>query len=180
MTDDFSTNFYQNLTGKSLEWHRVPEVLYSLYEGFMFRHSSFYYRQFRRLIDRLVDTGVMGYLTKEHYVKELKFYKPKTGPKVLTVEDLSFGFNIWLAACLLSAIVLIFEKVRIVFRPRKEAVKKLKFLKVHPIEPTSGIIKINTKVYRQFKMKPKAEADSVENEQLGSFNRSIMEMNTAV
>lgn len=131
--DQFFKNYYENATGMSINWNQLDEILYTSHESFVFFQLSFFFRMFKKIIDRLIDTGVMKYLAENYYTKELKFLKFKSEPKVLSVDDLAFGFNIWLWVCCVSVSAFIAELIVSKWKSRK----KLKYAKVHPIEINS-------------------------------------------
>ena len=80
-------------------------------------------------INNLIPTGIMTHLIENFYTKKWKFKKSETEPKVLSLDDLLFGFNIWLGSCLVSFVAFVAEHgVGYIRRP-----KKVKFAKVRPI-----------------------------------------------
>lgn len=57
---------------------------------------------FDEIYDRLISSGIALYHREKHnyakeYVKKILF--DKEDPKVLSYDDLSFGFNVWLISC---------------------------------------------------------------------------------
>jgi len=87
------------------------------------------------VIDDLIPTGVMNHLIEKYYTKTWKFAKVGKEPQILTLDDLAFGFNIWLGFCLLSLVGHVAEHlVRFITKP-----KKLKFAKVHPINDEDDV-----------------------------------------
>jgi len=90
---------------------------------------------FIKIIDDLIPTGIMKHLIEEYYTKKLKFAKVGKEPQVLTLDDLAFGFNIWLGFCLLSIVGHVAEHlVRFVTKPKKQ-----KFAKVLPINDVDNV-----------------------------------------
>jgi hypothetical protein len=39
----------------------------------------------------------------------------KSGPQVLTLENLSYGFNVWLIACGISIMGFVYEWIQVIF-----------------------------------------------------------------
>lgn len=102
--------------------------MFTTYEVFLFWSYSYYFRMFKKLIDNLIPTGIMKYLIENYFTKKLKFVKFEEGPKVLSVEDLLFGFKIWFGSCLISTFAFMAERRKgFVNKPRK-----MKFIKVSP------------------------------------------------
>jgi hypothetical protein len=64
---------------------------------------------FHNIVNSLIPNGIMNYLIENYYTKRSTFTKIKTGPKVLSMQDLAFGFNIWLGFCLISTLSFIAE-----------------------------------------------------------------------
>ncbi|KAL7013039.1 hypothetical protein ACKWTF_015166 [Chironomus riparius] len=69
---------------------------------------------FNNIMDRTIAAGIPQYL--ESFSSEFFFGKYQEiedkMPKVLTLEDLSFGFTLWLCACGMSISMFIFECLR--------------------------------------------------------------------
>lgn len=104
-------NYYETFYGNSYDWHKVLQTG-DMHECFGFHENSFFFQMFKKLIDRLIDTGVMQYLNENFYRRKLKFRKVETEPAILTVQDLAFGFNIWLGSCLVSFLSFLVENIR--------------------------------------------------------------------
>lgn len=125
--DDFLLNFVENYTKLNHDWNQLDNsILYMTHEAFAFQGSSFYYRMFKKLIDNLIPSGIMKHLIENFYTKEQKFTKRKGGPKVLTILDLRFGFNIWLGCCLISIAIFIMELFTRLVKKRKTNNKIIK------------------------------------------------------
>ena len=107
--DEFFQNDFENKTKKNLNWKQLDDVLYTSHEAFTFFHTSFYFRMFKKTIDRLIDTGVMKFLAENYYTRKYKFERIESGPSVLRIEDLAFGFNVWLGFCCISVPVFAIE-----------------------------------------------------------------------
>jgi hypothetical protein len=63
---------------------------------------------FEELFQQLISSGIPTYLEARDY--PLYFYKEDPSePQVLSIEDLSFGFIVWLIACCVSTLVFVLE-----------------------------------------------------------------------
>lgn len=153
-------NFIDSHTKKRIhEWNKLEDtVLWSSYDVFIFHGTAFYFRMFYEIIDKLIPTGVMDYLIKEHYTKKWRFQKFKKEPKVLNVDNLGFGFNIWLGFCMISLIGFMAELLtKSLIKP-----KKIKFAKIYPsseIEITEVSCLLGPKLIEKFKVKTNSESD---------------------
>lgn len=95
------------------------------------------------MIEKLIATGLMKYLVENYYTKKLEFKKLQKEPKVLSVDDLAFGFNIWLVVCCFSFSIFIIEILAQNLR-----YKKNKNAKIHPImlTKTNETLKVKLKL----------------------------------
>lgn len=107
--DEFFVNHHANTSRKSYDWHQLDDILYTSHEAFVFVQTAFYFRMFKKIIDPLIDTGIMKHLSENYYTKKLKFETFQSLPKVLCVNDLTFGFNIWFGSCCFSIIIFVAE-----------------------------------------------------------------------
>jgi hypothetical protein len=86
--------------------NRLPENLLSSPMGFAFVPNNFLFPLFDEVIQRFNSAGILQW-TIQLYNK--RFYKPYQEPlrepQVFSIEDLSFGFFIWLAALGVSSMV---------------------------------------------------------------------------
>ena len=134
--DELFQNDLERARSKNYIWNQLTEPLYTSHETVGLYQNSFAFRMFKNTIDRLIDTGVMGYLSNEHYTRKRTYYKVKDGPKVLGLDDVGFGFNIWFGFCCLSTLMFVIEivfcKIQLQFNKRKSS-KVLKFAKIYPM-----------------------------------------------
>lgn len=113
------------------EWNQLEDtVLYTTYEAFLFHNYSFYFRMMKKVIDSLIPGGIMNYLVDNYYTRKWKFKKVEEGPKTLNIEDLWFGFNIWIGFCFISFVAFLAEQVS---RFKKNS-RKFKFAKVYSLK----------------------------------------------
>jgi hypothetical protein len=119
---------------------------------------------YQMVIEKLIDTGVMNYLIDNHYTSKRKIEKIQGAPKVLRIEDLSFGFNIWLGFCSLSILAILFE---LIVRPKK--VRRMKFSKIHPQDGVTEDLNVELKLetIQKFRIR------KVETEIIGNRNIRI-------
>ncbi|CAG9811064.1 unnamed protein product [Chironomus riparius] len=130
IVDEIFTNYFDSISKqRNHEWNKLDSVLFTTHDNFIFFGSCFYAGMLHRAINNLIPTGVMDYLIENFYTKRWKFENEEAEPKVLSLDDLSFGFNIWLGSCLVSFVAFAAEHgIAYILRP-----KKLKFAKVLPI-----------------------------------------------
>lgn len=98
-----------NSSRQTFNWHQLDDILYTSHEAFVFAQLAFYFRMFKKIVDKLIDTGIMKHYSENYYTKKVRLETLKSAPKVLCVNDLTFGFNIWLGFCCLSTIVFVAE-----------------------------------------------------------------------
>lgn len=79
--------------------------------GIVTKPNAFYFEMIEKTVDSLIDTGILSYLIEKDIGTKLKFDQAENEPKVLNMDDLSFGFNIWLGCCVLSAAGFLIELV---------------------------------------------------------------------
>lgn len=113
VVDEFSSRNYDvAMNRKSKNWDMLPNfVISSSNDAFRFLENSFYFRMFDKLIHDFIPTGIMNHLVEKHFIKSWKYEKIEYEPYILSIEDLAFGFNIWLCFCLISIIAFIAEHI---------------------------------------------------------------------
>lgn len=129
VVDEFYINYIDSYRKNKLnEWSELNQILFTSYDVFLFHCNSFYFRMMNKIVNNLIPTGIMNHLVEKYYTQQWKWTKVEKDPKVLNVDDLSFGFNIWLACCLLSFLAFIAE-----FIVKFIKVRLGKLQKVHPV-----------------------------------------------
>ena len=125
-------------------WLRFSDNFRTSTSGFGFYGSNFFFPIVDKAVQQLTDTGIVNNLVKTVLKTKIKMEKVKNA-KVLLVNDLSFGFVIWLVWCGISVVIFACEmiqtvrvsKLRIQTYENKEIVKhkyrKIEFAKVHPM-----------------------------------------------
>lgn len=101
-------------SGVKLQNFRKDMVLMSL----SVNQHSFLYNTFNEVMEKIVPAGIPQYLYKFHQEQMYKIYEPEAdgSPKVLTFDDLSFGFVLWLGTCGVSLAGFLLELVGLVIR----------------------------------------------------------------
>ena len=111
-------------------WNQLEtENIFVSHQAFIFHQRSFYFRMLFKTVNSLIDTGIIKHLTDD-YLRKKKFFKIEEQTKVLSLNDLSFGFIIWLCFCGISFGAFILEMTK-KHKPKKVP-KLFKFAKVHP------------------------------------------------
>ena len=129
--------FERNLKEPS-DWHRISG--YSLQvsqSGFGFMLNNYFLGVVDKLVQQLTSTGVIEYLVDSCF-DESKIFPARENWSVLTMDRLSFGFNIWLGFCTISVIFFIIEILFWIFKRKIEISKnfktehsKTRFAKIH-------------------------------------------------
>ncbi|CAG9810963.1 unnamed protein product [Chironomus riparius] len=124
--------------GHNIKWHKLPN--YSIYvsqSGFGFAPNNFFYRIIDETVERLVSGGIMNRMVDMCLPLMRSQLMPKTA-FVLKVENLEFGFVIWMGCCGLCVACFLSEsiiwnvwKFMRYYRTQKEPIK-IKFEKIYP------------------------------------------------
>jgi hypothetical protein len=79
--------------------------------GLFTSQNSFIFYPINKILEKIIPAGIPQHLYDLHLLMMFKKYEPvlNSGPKVLTVDDLSFGFVLWLGACGISVAGFVFE-----------------------------------------------------------------------
>ena len=79
---------------------------------FTYKHS-YLYDIFNQVMDKIVPAGIPQYLIKYHEFNMFKVFVPaEPSPvRVLTVQDLEYGFVLWLGACGISSTGFLLELI---------------------------------------------------------------------
>lgn len=87
---------------------QLEEVLYSTSLGFGVPKNCFLFHIIDKVVQDLISTGIMSNIYNQ-YMDYRYFAPPQKEPKVLTVDDLEFGFVLWLIAALVSFVMFLSE-----------------------------------------------------------------------
>ena len=95
----------------------LKEDLYSFITGFMLFHFHFLYELTDETVQALITGGVIQHsfemeefsMNHEVYAASMNINFLKQKPKVLTVDDLSYGFTLWLLSLMTTLIVFLLE-----------------------------------------------------------------------
>lgn len=159
--DEFYHNYQEFIFQNNFGWNQLQDtVLFTTYDSFLFIDNSFYYQMLKKVINDLIPTGIMNHLIENHYTKKINFAKVENQPQVLNVDELLFGFKIWLASCLTSVIAFIGESLMMCF---KSKYRTLKFAKVHPSNERLEFFqcKLKLELINKFRVKSSEELNEV-------------------
>ncbi|KAL7010820.1 hypothetical protein ACKWTF_013961 [Chironomus riparius] len=134
-------NLFNEITKrKLLKWHQLPDSFFVSRAGFIFYHNNFYLQVIDRAINAWIPMGIMDKVMERYLGVHRKFTVIKQ-PMVLTLDNLKFGFTIWLGCCgICSAfflLELVFYGIKLKFSKKEKKLRKIKFAKVHSIEVAS-------------------------------------------
>lgn len=155
--DEYFLNFVGSHFKKNHDWNRLDEtVLYTTHDAFMFWNFAFHFRMLHNVINNLIPTGIMKLLVEQYYTKSSEFPKLENNTKVLSLDDLMFGFKIWFVCCLVSLIAYIGERIYSWYK----APKKVRFEKIEPLpyNLTEAETVLKTELVTKFRVK-KLEVD---------------------
>lgn len=117
---------------KYTQWNQLTDtVMFTTSESFVFPQRAFFFRMMLITINKLIDTGIMKHLLDNHF-KNRKYLRVEDELKVLDVDDLAFGFNIWLGFCVTSCAFFVLEKLSSL-RHKSSKLRKCKHAKIHPV-----------------------------------------------
>ncbi|XP_070508928.1 uncharacterized protein [Chironomus tepperi] len=82
--------------------------------SFLTYRNSFIYDILKEILEKIIPAGIPQYLVEYHMEQVYKKYEPieNNEPKVLTVDDLTFGFVVWLGSCGIAVLGFIYEILR--------------------------------------------------------------------
>lgn len=126
----------------------------------------------------------MDFFIKTYYIKTRKYEEISEEPQILSIDDLLFGFKIWLACCISSFAVFLAEitwcKLMISFNSKPLAVrvsrKSENCAKVHPLimDVNQVSFGVNRNVLKAFKILQKS-ADEKHRNIAEKIGKSTME-----
>jgi len=191
LVDDILTIYYDNENKGQSPWNQLDDRFDAINFGIATQHSSFYYRMIKNTVDRLTDTGIMSHLVTTRVLVRIKYPQDEPEPKILNIDDLLFGFNIFLGFCGISGLIFVVELIlgTLVCRKnlsfhllrKKLRNKKIKFAKVHPMNTIVCLIcfehhKLSLKLIKKFKTK-KIDCKIIDlEENLGHFGEKVMDL----
>jgi len=191
LVDDVMKTYYDSESKEQNPWNQLDDRFCAFSIGIATQHSSFYFRMIKDTVDKLTDTGVIRYLIKTRVLIRRKYPQDEPEPKILNIDDLLFGFNIFLGFCLISGLGFIVELIlgTLVCRKnlnfhllrKKLRNKKIKFAKVHPMNTIVSLIcfehqKLSLELIRKFKAK-KTDSQIIDlEEDLGFFGEKVIDL----
>lgn len=104
----------------------LNELVMEVPRGLMFPRFHVLYEPFSRKLDQLFQAGIVQRLVQSYY--NFNMAQITKGPKVLTIEHLALGFQVWLFFLMISTIAFIAE---ILFSLRGQAKEILLSIHVH-------------------------------------------------
>lgn len=123
--DEYYQNSAESSIHESLGWNQLQDiVLFTTFDAFLFIDNSFYFTMLQALINNLIPSGLMNFLVDEYLRKKWNAQKVEKNPKVLSIDDLQFGFKIWFGTCLCACFTFMIEK-GIKFRNLKKSKVKV-------------------------------------------------------
>ncbi|CAG9806657.1 unnamed protein product [Chironomus riparius] len=138
------------------KWNKIElENIFVAHQAVVFHQKSFYFRMMMKTINSLIDTGIMKHLTDD-YLKQKKFIVLEEIPMSLKLNDLSFGFNIWLGFCAMSFIVFLVELMKNL--QNNKTPRLFKYAKVYPYAKLNNKQNLVPKTSRMFKIRKQKEA----------------------
>lgn len=114
------------------------------------------------MINKLIETGIMKYLSDNYFTKKSVYEKNAVGPKVLTMDDVEIGFKLWLGFCAISSAVFVME---IIFKMKQIHSSKTKFAKIHPQEDSGRKYECNFRkeTLEKFKIRSNSTLNATNN-----------------
>ena len=147
--------YLNTLHHKNFTYRVLPEYMYDFQIVLYLQKNSPYLRAFNRKIFWLKDGGIINYIVSQYlnpmYLNEQQLSR---GPKKLTIQKLSGGFQVWLIGCGISLIAFVGEKFHGLFFVKKKVEKiSVKTVKMPSPLPPEKIfeskiqVKVNTKKF---------------------------------
>lgn len=145
----------------------LNEKLMTTFIGFAMFKGSFLFPLLNDVVEKIIPAGIPQFLKKFHVCMRCLRKPPEdpSGPSVLSMDDLEFGFIICLVASAISSIFFVIEFLiwpRENKKRRKNEIKKGKCAKIHPIdlETTPSEIlscaKNYQEIYKKFRIKSRS------------------------
>jgi len=123
-------------------------------------------------VERLTDAGIMSYLIQTYKKLNTLHFQTESEPTILSIDDLAFGFNIWLRFCGSSLVAFLVEMLlntkfcrKLTISLKCSKFKKIKFAKVHQrLENKCQKSNKNQKPSQELVKKFKVKRNKTENE----------------
>jgi hypothetical protein len=104
-----SLNVLQHFVGKSFKWHQLKNENFQVSQiGFFFFPNNFFLNIIDIETQRLTSAGIMSHLLNLVFKDKYSNVSIKEW-KVLTLENLRFGFVIWLWSCAVAVVAFLVE-----------------------------------------------------------------------
>lgn len=171
LADDILISFYETQNKGQDPWNQLDDRFYAVNIGIATQHSAFYFRMIKDTVDKLTDTGIVKHLIKTRVLIRRKYPEDEAEPKILTIEDLLFGFNIFLGFCFICGFIFVIEVILGMkicrtnmswqILRKKLTTKAMKFAKVHPMTTIESLVFSRSqtkadKILEKFRIKKKS------------------------
>jgi len=110
IVDEFFHMSLKQQEQRSFEWNQIDASILTSHEGIAMPALSIFTKMIHNVTDRLIDSGIMENMMQNLMIYSRKFQNEKD-PKILSLDDLAFGWNIWLGFCGISGLIFVFELV---------------------------------------------------------------------
>lgn len=88
---------------------KMKESLLTLNIGLGFNANNFLYSLTNEVIEKIFPMGIIQHWLEASIPSSYDLFRNKKSPKVLKIDDLSFGFVLWLTACAVSSLCFLVE-----------------------------------------------------------------------
>lgn len=157
--DDQLDKLVTNEIRKKLDWTKLEDfTLHVELKSFVMLQSAFYFTMFERLTNRFIDTGIMNHLANKILKEKIKIDDLEDSKKILSLDDLSFGFNIWIGFCCICIISFIFEhlcsKLYIKWMKFHFIKRKISFAKIWSLKGVkdSKVVTLKSQTIKHFRI----------------------------
>lgn len=147
---------------------------------FTMPQSAFYFAMIDKITYNLIDTGVMKHIVKTVLRDNIKLKNEEESSKIFSMDDLSFGFNIWIGFCVISSLSFVLEILLLRFKIKHMKIfhgKRIKFAKIKPVMKVEFKVngKLKAKTLNHFRIKKSLKEIDNLNEIVQSDSLNIKE-----
>jgi hypothetical protein len=90
-------HFQESYQRTSYNWLELNnQYLYIAHFGFSYYAHDFFENALHVTVNQFIDTGIIQHLFDENYDQKFVAQPDENSPNVLSLQDLGFGFYIWL------------------------------------------------------------------------------------
>lgn len=150
-----TTNGHQDwCEDRSFELIWLREKLFSGHTAFYFPKNHFLFEALEEVLQLSIPFGIPQH-NHEKFDKpfEIEISATNNEPKILTIEDLSFGYVLWLIACAVSISGFLIEILLWLISKLFKKEKEIKFAKIYPTENDEEVDEhqVDENFYENFK-----------------------------